>query len=66
MRKLLLGAVLAAAAVLPAAPASAVCGWTLEGVQHCGCLESEIARQVDAVTTPHGAPSLNEQIVCAH
>lgn len=70
--RLVLAGVLAGAftTLLPAGPASAVCGWDLEGMQNCRCLEQEIAQQVDAATAEirreHGVGGLSEQIVCAH
>lgn len=68
--KLLLAGLAVAGTLLPASAASAVCGWTLEGVQHCGCLESEVAQQVDAATAgireEHGIGGVNQHVYCAH
>lgn len=72
MRKLAVTGLLAGivTVLLPVAPASAVCFWDLEGMQHCQCLEQELARQADAVTEEirrqYGLGGLSEQIVCAH
>ncbi len=57
----------AAAALLPAAPASAQCGWTLEGAQHCGSCTAAIEAVDDATADlreQHGVGPLAQHFVC--
>lgn len=56
-----------AAAVLPAAPASAQCTYTIEGVEECGnCTDGiELVDQVTAgVREKLGVGDLSDQFVC--
>lgn len=60
-----------AMSLAPLSPASAVCGWDLEGTQQCGnCLESEVAKTADTLTEDvreeHGIGDLEGHVVCAH
>ncbi|HWL36719.1 MAG TPA: hypothetical protein VNQ77_11045 [Frankiaceae bacterium] len=56
-----------AAAVLPTAPASAQCSYTIEGVQDCGNC-AELFYRVDAVTVgvreKLGVGSIGDMFVC--
>lgn len=55
------------ATLAPLSPASAQCGYTLEGVQDCGDC-AELLRHVDAVTAgvreQAGVGALADQVVC--